>query len=133
MKKHLLLFLLIAVNFLWLTGCSEKAGEPVLHLGLNAEIVEIRPEEQILYISGTDESGRELFGERRAIDCSRAIETFSLLYVNYSSEGDVVTIDFEDFMVGDQIILGIYSSELNKPQTDTMIAEQIQLGTQRLH
>ena len=133
MKNHFLSLLLIAASFLCLTGCCKKTNEPVLHLGLNTEIIEICPEEQILYISGTDESGRKFFEDRRAIDCSRAIEPFSLFYVNYGTEGDVITINFEDFTVGDQIILGIYDSERNKLQTDAMTAEQIQLGTQRLH
>ena len=133
MKKQILLPVLTAAVLLCLTGAIKHINEPVLHLGLNAEITKIDTSKQILYVSGTDASSRKLFDDHRAIDCSKAIETDSLLYVNYDSEHDVITIDFEDFIVGDRIILGIWDSELHKEQPDALVAEQIQLGTQRLH
>ena len=112
-----------------LTGC-QKTDEDVLHLGLNAIIVEIDHENQLIYVSDTEHE--DAFGGRAAIDCSKAIERDSIFYVDYDSDttDNLRFIEFEDLMVGDMIILGIYESELKG--TDVILAEDIQLSTQRL-
>ena len=128
MKKLLsILFVLLVVASI--TGCK-KTEDDVLHLGLNAIIVEIDQEEQMLYVSDTEHG--DLFGERAAIDCSKAIERDCILYVDYDSDttDNLRFIEFEDLLVGDMIILGIYESELKR--TDSILVEDIQLSTQRL-
>ena len=128
MKKLLsiLIVLLIAAG---ITGCKNKEDD-VLHLGLNATIVEIDHENQIIYVSDTEHG--DVFGERAAIDCSKVIERDSILYVDYDRDttDNLRYIQFEDLIVGDRVILGIYESELKG--TDAIIAEDIQLSTQRL-
>ena len=112
-----------------LTGC-QKTDEDVLHLGLNAIIVEIDHENQLIYVSDTEHE--DVFGGRSAIDCSKAIERNSIFYVDYDSDttDNLSFIKLEDLMVGDMIILGIYESELNG--TDAILVEDIQLSMQRL-
>ena len=112
-----------------LTGC-QKTDEDVLHLGLNAIIVEIDHENQLIYVSDTEHE--DIFGGRSAIDCSKAIERDSIFYVDYDSDttDNLSFIKLEDLMFGDMIILGIYESELNG--TDPILVEDIQLSTQRL-
>ena len=112
-----------------LTGC-QKTDEDVLHLGLNAIILEIDHENQLIYVSDTEHEA--VFGGRSAIDCSKAIERNSIFYVDYDSDttDNLSIIKLEDLMVGDMIILGIYESELNG--TDAILVEDIQLSTQRL-
>ena len=112
-----------------LTGC-QKTDEDVLHLGLNAIILEIDHENQLIYVSDTEHEA--VFGGRSAIDCSKAIERNSIFYVDYDSDttDNLSFIKLEDLMVGDMIILGIYESELNG--TDAILVEDIQLSTQRL-
>ena len=112
-----------------LTGC-QKTDEDVLHLGLNAIIVEIDHENQLIYVSDTEHG--DVFGGRSAIDCSKAIERDSIFYVDYDRDitDNLSFIKLEDLMVGDMIILGIYESELNG--TDPILVEDIQLSTQRL-
>ena len=112
-----------------ITGC-QKTEEDVLHLGLNAIIVEIDHKNQIIYVSDTEHE--DVFGGRSAIDCSKAIERDSIFYVDYDSDttDNLHFIKLEDLMVGDMIILGIYESELNG--TDAILVEDIQLSTQRL-
>ena len=112
-----------------ITGCK-KAQDDVLHLGLNAIIVEIDHENQLIYVSDTEHE--DFFGGRAAIDCSKAIERDSVFYVDYDSDttDNLRFIEFKDLMVGDMIILGIYESELNG--TDAILVEDIQLSTQRL-
>ena len=112
-----------------LTGC-QKTDEDVLHLGLNAIIVEIDHENQLIYVSDTEHG--DVFGGRSAIDCSKAIERDSIFYVDYDSDttDNLSFIKLEDLMVGDMIILGIYESGLNG--TDAILVEDIQLSTQRL-
>ena len=112
-----------------LTGC-QKTDEDVLHLGLNAIIVEIDHENQLIYVSDTEHE--DVFGGRSAIDYSKAIDRDSIFYVDYDSDttDNLSFIKLEDLMVGDMIILGIYESELKG--TDAILVEDIQLSTQRL-
>ena len=128
MKKLLsIMFILLVVA--GITGCK-KEDDDVLHLGLNAIILEIDPENQLIYVSDTEHE--DVFGERAAIDCSKAIERDSVFYVDYDSDttDNLRFIEFEDLLVGDMIILGIYESELKR--TDSILVEDIQLSTQRL-
>lgn len=102
-----------------------------LNLGLNAEIIEIDSANQVLYVKDIDKQTK-LFGDRCAIDCNYAISRYNLCYVNYGDPNDVRTIGFDDFEVGDSIIIGMYDSERKKAFNGNAVAEQIQLGTQRL-
>ena len=115
-------------------GSSEPAyhAEDVLHLGLNAEVIEIDTINHILYVRDID-SHASVFGDRCAIDCTEAIRNYNLLYVNYDAEADVRTIEFDDFQVGDAVIIALYNSEKPKAFNGTVVAEQIQLGTQRMN
>ena len=106
--------------------------EGILHLGLNAEIVEIDTSNHILYVKDIDESA-DVFGDRCAIDCNHTISSFNLLYVNYGDANDVRTIGFDDFQVGDTVIIGMYDSEKQKALNGAAVAEQVQLGTQRMN
>ena len=103
-----------------------------LNLGLNAEIIEIDSTKRILYVKDIDKQDK-VFGDRCAIDCSYAISRDNLIYVNYDDPNDVRTIGFDDFEVGDSIIIGMYDSEKGKAFNGSAVAEQIQLGTQRLN
>lgn len=127
--RRFLIFLFVLLIVAGITGCSKKDND-VLHLGLNAIIVEIEPEDQLIYVSDT-EYGDD-FGGRAVIDCSKAIEWDSIFYVDYEKEttDNLRFIEFDDLLVGDMIILGIYESELNG--TDAILVEDIQLSTQRL-
>ena len=108
----------------------EQGFEGNLNLGLNAEIVEIDYTNQILYVKDIDKQDK-VFGDRCAIDCSYAISRYNLLYVNYGDPNDVRSIGFDDFEVGDSVIIGMYDSEKEKAFNGSAIAEQIQLGTQK--
>lgn len=128
MKKLLsIMFILLVVA--GITGCK-KEEDDVLHLGLNAIIIEIDHEQQLLYVSDTEHE--DVFGGRATIDCSKVIERDSIFYVDYDSDttDNLRFIEFEDLLVGDMIILGIYESELKR--TDSILVEDIQLSTQRL-
>ena len=114
-------------NFDW--GLYKFSG--TLNLGLNAEIIEIDSANRILYVKDIDKQDK-VFGDRCAIDCSYAISRFNLCYVNYGDPNDVRTIEFDDFEVGDSIIIGMYDSEKEKAFNGSAMAEQIQLSTQRV-
>ena len=118
------LFIVVGIS-----GCK-KTENDVLHLGLNAIIVEIDYANQVIYVSDTEHE--DVFGGRAAIDCSKAIERDSIFYVDYDSDttDNLRFIEFEALMVGDMVILGIYESELNG--TNAILVEDIQLSTQRL-
>ena len=127
--KRLLSIVFALLIVAGLAGCK-KSDEDVLHLGLNAIILEIDPENQLIYVSDTEHE--DVFGGRAAIDCSKAIERDSIFYVDYDSDttDNIQFIELEDLIVGDMIILGIYESELNG--TDAILVEDIQLSTQRM-
>ena len=127
--KKLLSILFVMLIVAGITG-RKKTEDDVLHLGLNAIIVEIDHEKQLLYVSDTKHE--DVFGGRATIDCSKAIGRDSIFYVDYDSDttDNLRFIEFEDLMVGDMIILGIYESELIG--TDAILVEDIQLSTQRL-
>jgi len=127
--KRLFSILFVVLIVAGITGCKNTEDD-VLHLGLNAIIVEIDHQQQLIYVSDTEHE--DVLGERTAIDCSKAIEQDSIFYVDYDSDttDNLRFIEFEDLMVGDMIILGIYESELNG--TDAILVEDIQLSTQRL-
>lgn len=130
--KRIIALALALLCVLGAIGCR-KAEEDVLHLGLNAEIIEIDAENLLLYVKGVDRESDEIFGGRTALDCSAAAETDKIIYVSYDEDvgNDPVIIQFSDLQVGDQLVLGIYESQLNS--TDAMVVEQVQLGTQRLN
>ena len=127
--KRLLSILFVLLIVAGITGCK-KTEDDVLNLGLNAIIVEIDHEKQLIYVSDTEHE--DVFGGRAAIDCSKTIERDSIFYVDYDSDttDNLRFIEFKDLMVGDMIILGIYESELK--ESDVILAEDIQLSTQRL-
>ena len=127
--KRLFSILFVLLIVAGITGCKNTEDD-VLHLGLNAIIVEIDHQQQLIYVSDTEHE--DVFGRRAAIDCSKAIERDSIFYVDYDSDttDNLRFIEFEDLMVGDMIILGIYESKMNG--TDAILVEDILLSTQRL-
>ena len=131
--KKLIVWIIIAIFLMF--GCG-KEDEDVLHLGLNAKIVEIDSDKHIIYVSDMNGNIEKVFDGKCALDCSKAIEKENIIYVNYEDVNDVRTISFEDLAVGDEIIINIYDSELNNTEdtinVEAIVVEQIQLGTQRM-
>lgn len=101
----------------------------------NVFVIEQRLETMIreLLLSKEYVGNDEIFGDRCGIDCNEAIEKYNLCYVNYDAEDDVRTIEFEDFQVGDDVIIGLYDGEIENAFNKTAVAEQVQLATQRLN
>ncbi len=129
MKKWSLLILAL-VCAIGLVGCKQDDKEDILHLGLNAEIVEIDSSKQIVYVSDTEEDA--IFGGRCAIDCKKLMDSQNIIYVDYDT-GEVTLIGLSDLAVGDKVIVNAYESQLNGVFDGTLEVEQIQLGTQRLN
>ena len=113
---------------LLLVACGQK-DEDVLHLGLNATIVEIDASNHILYVA--DLGSSEVFGGRCAIDCKDLIEDEEIIYVDYETH-ELSIIQFSDLLVGDAVIINAYEKNLNTADDSPLIVEQIQLATQRL-
>ena len=67
--KRFAVWVLAMVCLLALIGCTKK--DEVLHLGLNAEILEIDANNQILYVRDSAKEG--IFGGKCAIDCKELI------------------------------------------------------------
>ena len=130
MKKFTILIMLLAMVLT--AGCGAK--EEVLHLGLNAEVISIDAENDLLYVKDIDESAA-VFGEKSAIDCSKAVEMDSVIYVKYDSNGDITEIELSQLIPGDHVTVNMYDCEkvnaFNAKESEAALAEQIQLGTQR--
>jgi len=110
-----------------LAGCGIMSRD-VLHLGLDAEILEIDADNPIIYVKGLD-THDDFFGERRMIDCSRALETFRVFYVDDSDPDDnLKNISLSDLYRGDMVVIAAYESELNNPKDGAITVEQIQLN-----
>ena len=104
------LFTFIAVvifGCIGLVSCREK--EDVLWMGLNARVVEIDPEQMILYIQDVDESAA-VFGQRCALDCKQAAAEKKLIFVDYETS-DLTEIPFGEFQVGDELVISMYASQ----------------------
>ena len=121
--KRVIVLVLGLLSVIVLVGCKEEPD--VLHLGLNAEIVEIDEDDQILYVADLGE--RDVFGERCGIDGTQV----DMMFVDYGT-GKLYTVQFADFLVGDEIIIGAYDSQLAGIADGVIPVKQIQLGTQRL-
>lgn len=121
--------LLLFVSSLALASCGQN--EEILHMGLNAEIVDIDADKSILYVRDAG-SESTVFGEKCALDCKEAIDGGKILYVNYEVE-DVRSLDFDELLIGDMIIINLYDSEKESAKDNVAVAEQVQLATQRMN
>lgn len=130
MKKfrNILQLLLISIVFISCNGKQEGT-----HFGVDAKIVDIDKNEKVLTIEDADENEEdEIFGKSTKIDCKDS----NVIYCDYKKL-EVKNINFEDLVVGDDIILEVKDSELlklkdNKDSDETIKVNQVQLGTQRL-
>lgn len=127
MKKTAYIVFLLCFLLLFV-GCGQK-NDDVLHLGLNATIIEIDASNHILYVA--DLGSSEVFGEKYAIDCDNLIEDEEIIYVDYETH-ELTIIQFSDLVVGDAVIINAYEKDLNTPEDSPLKVEQIQLATQRL-
>ena len=120
--------IIVLAMILSLSACSSHS-EDILHLGLNAEVVGIDAENMILYIQDADPD-TEVFGQRCALDCKQAAESFQLFYVDYKTH-ELIDLSFSEFQVGDSILVGMYEAECQRAENTSAQAKQVQLGTQR--
>ena len=123
--KRITLFIISVVFMLYVSACSAENND-AFSLGLNAKILDVDFENVKLVIEGIDEDSP--IAKDSVIDCSEAV----IIYCDYSN-GKVVQIEFEDLQVDDEIILGIYESELENIQSGNAKVAQIQLTTQRMN
>ena len=93
MKKAVYLLFLIIVS-VFAVSCAHNDQE-VLHMGLNASIVDMDTENKTLTVEDSGE--KEVFGDNCVIDCT---DTY-IIYCNYDT-GEVNDIDFEDLQTGDK-------------------------------
>ena len=126
--KNACCLLVLLLSLLPAAGCSAEA-EPVLYLGLDAEVTDMDAENQILYVT---DLGDEVFGENRAIGCGSLLREKRLIYVDYETH-EVTQIEFSDLRVGDHVIISVYEDQLPHASGEAIEVEQIQLVTQRLN
>ncbi len=132
MKKVLPLILALICVFL-LIACNNDGkvieNNDIFHVGLNAKIVDIDTEKQIIYVKDCNNYDH-YFAKKSAIDCSNLRENKSFIYVDYDTK-NLMFIDIFDLKVGDNIIVSVYDDQLESSSNGYIVPEQIQLSTQR--
>lgn len=136
MKKVVSLFLAL-ICVLGLIACSQNEKDLVsdvenddtLYAGLNAEIVDIDTENQIIYVEDCDDD-EHYFEKKSAIDCRNLNENKKFIYVDYDT-GHLMYIDIFDLEIGDDIIVTVYDDQLDISNNGLIVPEQIQLSTQQ--
>lgn len=101
MKKTVVIILCL-VFILSLGACETKDG--ISHLGVNAEILNIYPDEKGMLVKALDKDS--VLGDKYYIDCNN-IKTYFIEVI----DSEPIDITFEDFSVGDRITVSIKKSE----------------------
>ena len=130
MMKKMIMTLCMFICAFTLVACSGQQINEPLTLGVNAIITEIDKTNKIITVK--DNGEEDALGDTCLIACSG----IPMIYCNYDTQ-DVISIDFDDLKVGDEIILTIRSSEIENLQKKDdnkakIEVEQLQLGTQRM-
>lgn len=121
MKRRYLLFCLLFLFLL--AGCGKKQDE-VLHMGLNAIVLDVDPKGNTVTVADADE--KTVFG-------TSCVLTGELEVVYCDFETQVLkVISLQDLVPGDAVTVNVYDSELKKAETGRIQAQQIQLMTQRM-
>ena len=128
--KRLITSLLALVCVFTLSACNQEENKDILHLGINAEIVEIDTVNQIVYVIDYGED--EVFGVKCPIVCKKLIADNEIFYVDNETE-IVSLIQFSDLAVGDKVTINAYESQLSGISDGIIEVEQILLATQRLN
>ena len=120
MMKKLMIITLAVFFMVSLSSCKNK--DEVSHSGVNAQIVELTQGVDGMVVKSLDEES--ILGDHCYINCEDADTYF--IYADYVS-GETTDLAFEDFMVGDEIVLGI---KMVKDKATVPVS--VQLSTQRL-
>lgn len=118
MQRILSISILIVLLFT-ISACDKS--DDTLHVGVNAEIIEISNELQGFVVKGLDDDS--MLGEKCYINCESKDMYF--IYADNETSG-VTELDYSDFEVGDEITVDIKTVE-NK----YALTSRVQLLTQR--
>ena len=100
MRKVFLVLLLVVFSLPVLVSCRKE--QKIIHLGLNAEILEINKDDKAFLVRGLDEN--TILGDKSYISTSlNEVDAYYLEVV----DGKVVDLKFDDFSVGDKITVDI--------------------------
>lgn len=128
-KSFLILILIITLAGLLLY--TNFNNSPVIHLGINAKIIQINSTEKIVEATYIDTITSNQF--KFYIDCNDAIKRHQIIYCHYDTH-EAWEISFDTLNIGDQIILSLAEDAFNNLEENAIVqALQIQLATQRLH
>ncbi|MBU5484364.1 hypothetical protein KQI86_08485 [Clostridium sp. MSJ-11] len=109
MKK--VFYIIVAlVLLISITACGKK--EDITHMGVNAEILEIKSQEKGIVVKGLDDNS--MLGEKTYINCEDPDTYF--IYVD-NNTGEVKDLSFTDLSVGDIITVDIKKVEDNYAST----------------
>lgn len=120
MKRILLFAVAMGLMIIGLIWWSNK--EEIMHIGVNAEILEINKELKGFVVKSLDEDS--VLGEKCYISCENPEVYF--IYVDYDTR-EVQNLTYDDFVVGDEITVDVKSVEKKYALT-----YRVQLLTQRL-
>ena len=109
MRKGFSILVLIVLSLAILVSCRKE--QEVVHMGVNAEIIEIHKDEKAFLVRGLDENN--ILGDRSYVSTEGAY------YIEVVNE-EPIDITFEDFSVGDRITVDVVDVAESYPtQTST--------------
>lgn len=126
--KRTIALMLVLLGILPLLLCCSK--QKVMRLGVDAEILEIDPQNKALKVRCREYNARDI---TLVVDCRPAIEACQILYAE--DEMNVRDISFGELQVGDTVSLSmedeVYQQLINKQlkNGDTIQAYSVQLLT----
>jgi hypothetical protein len=114
MRKVIVLCLYSILALFLIVSCGEK--QDVVHIGVNAEILEIIEHEKSLLVKGLDKNS--ILGDKCYVECESA-------YFIEVIDGEPIDITFNDFVVGDKITVDVIKVLETYPSSTT--TDRIQL------
>ncbi|MDU5083533.1 hypothetical protein ACF3M2_16490 [Tissierella carlieri] len=108
MRKSISLCLYFILALFILTSCEDK--QDVVHMGVNAEILEISEQEKTMLVKGLDENS--ILGDKCYVKCEDA-------YFIEVVDGKPIDITFDDFSVKDKITVDVIEVLESYPSSTT--------------
>lgn len=116
--KNVVMIIVAILSLLLFTGCNDSQ---ITYVGVNAEIIEISSEFNGFVVKGLDKNS--ILGEKCYINCENPSVYF--IYAN-NDTGKTMDLEFNDFIVGDEITV-----DINSVENKYALTSRVQLLTQR--
>ena len=123
-KSLIKVLLAVILSLAVVTTASCASSKKVSYGSVNAEIIELTYGIKGMVVKGLDTDS--ILGEATYVSC----ESAKLLYADYAT-GELLDLEFEDFMVGDAVLIDIDAKYVELISDGVTVTSRVQLSTQR--